>query len=254
MAAQTNWYKPNWMLGLPQSGSPEAVVTTALVCNSSIVRSGLQQVLLGTPFVVAVSASPADPCKIYDTVSDPALVIIEATQNTGLMLEVVRQVTERSQGARIVVLADRLDLGFMRLAHEAGLDGFCIAASGPAVLIKSLELVMLGATVIPSVMLRSTVNELLQNTDQSLQDYSVDEPKLSELTSRKLSVREAQILNCLSQGASNKVIARKLDITEATIKVHIKAILRKIGVVNRTQAAIWATKHLPTRVGAGQHV
>lgn len=246
MAAQTNPYEPNWLLGLPQPGPPEAVVTTALVCNSSILRSGLQQVLLGTPFVVAVTASPADPRKIYDTVSEPALVIIEATQNTDHMLEVGRQVRERSQGARIVVVADRLDPSFMRLAHDAGVDGFCIAASGPAVLIKSLELVMLGATVIPSVMLRSTMNDLLQNTDQSLQDYSVDEPKLPELTSRKLSAREAQILNCLSQGASNKVIARKLDITEATIKVHIKAILRKIGAANRTQAAIWATKHLPT--------
>jgi two-component system nitrate/nitrite response regulator NarL len=46
------------------------------------------------------------------------------------------------------------------------------------------------------------------------------------------------------QGSPNKIIARNLDITEATIKVHVKAILRKIGVANRTQAAIWGTQHL----------
>ena len=55
-----------------------------------------------------------------------------------------------------------------------------------------------------------------------------------------LSPRETSILRYLSQGASNKLIARDIKISEATVKVHVKAILRKIGVANRTQAAIWA--------------
>ena len=56
----------------------------------------------------------------------------------------------------------------------------------------------------------------------------------------KLSAREKCILRCLLDGDANKVIARKFDIAEATVKVHVKAILRKIRVQNRTQAAIWA--------------
>jgi two-component system nitrate/nitrite response regulator NarL len=59
----------------------------------------------------------------------------------------------------------------------------------------------------------------------------------------KLSDREAQILDGLVKGHSNKVIARVYDITEATVKVHMKSILRKIRVDNRTQAAIWALEH-----------
>ena len=51
-------------------------------------------------------------------------------------------------------------------------------------------------------------------------------------------------MHCLMQGSPNKVIARKLDVAEATVKVHIKAILRKIRVANRTQAAMWAVNHL----------
>lgn len=58
-----------------------------------------------------------------------------------------------------------------------------------------------------------------------------------------LSEREAQILHGLIQGHANKVIARTCDITEATVKVHMKSILRKIRVANRTQAAIWALEH-----------
>jgi len=59
----------------------------------------------------------------------------------------------------------------------------------------------------------------------------------------RLSGREAQILDGLVRGQTNKVIARACDITEATVKVHMKSILRKIQVANRTQAAIWALEH-----------
>jgi two-component system nitrate/nitrite response regulator NarL len=255
MAAQTIPYVPNRSLETHyRSDHPEAAIATVLVYNNALLRSGLQHILLETPFAVVVTASAAAPSRVYDAVSEPALVLIEASQNSGPVLEVVRQVRERSPRSRIVVLADWFELSFVRLAHEAGVNGFCLAASDPAVLIKSLELIMLGESVIPSVILRSLMNELSQNTDQPLQDHIVEEPTLADLTNRKLSAREAQILSCLSQGAPNKVIARKLDITEATIKAHVKAILRKIGAANRTQAAIWATKHLPTREGAVQHI
>ncbi len=64
-----------------------------------------------------------------------------------------------------------------------------------------------------------------------------------------LSERETQILQCLVEGCANKLIARRLDIAEATVKVHIKGLLRKINVNNRTQAAIWA---LNQSVSVGQ--
>ena len=57
-----------------------------------------------------------------------------------------------------------------------------------------------------------------------------------------LSAREVDILESIMKGMANKVIARQFDICEATVKVHVKAILRKLGVENRTQAATWAVK------------
>jgi two-component system nitrate/nitrite response regulator NarL len=59
----------------------------------------------------------------------------------------------------------------------------------------------------------------------------------------QLSHRERQVLICLSRGGSNKVIARLCHISEATVKVHLKAILRKTNARNRTQAAVWAIEH-----------
>jgi two-component system nitrate/nitrite response regulator NarL len=61
---------------------------------------------------------------------------------------------------------------------------------------------------------------------------------------RGMSRREMLILRTLMEGASNKAIARKLVITESTVKVHMKAILRKLRLQNRTQAAIWARNHV----------
>ena len=61
----------------------------------------------------------------------------------------------------------------------------------------------------------------------------------------RLSIRQQSILHCLIQGDSNKAIAREMAIAEATVKVHVKAILRRIRVHNRTQAAIWAMSNGP---------
>ncbi|WP_052954677.1 LuxR C-terminal-related transcriptional regulator [Microvirga vignae] len=172
------------------------------------------------------------------------MVVIEASPNTGRLLEIVKQVREQLPEARIVVLADQFDLSFVRLGHAAGVDGFCLAASAPEVLVKSFELVMLGETVVPSAILRSIAIGPTPDQDQPLHD-DTGGPSLSDPKAYKLSARETEILGCLKEGASNKLIARKLDITEATIKVHVKAILRKIGASNRTQAAMWASQHLP---------
>ncbi|MPR29784.1 response regulator transcription factor, partial [Microvirga tunisiensis] len=211
-------------------------IPTALICDSFLLRSGLENILRETPFAIAEAASVTGPKRLYHCAVNTALMIIDATQNTGRVLEVVRQVRERSPETRIVALADQFDLSFVRTAHEAGVTGFCLTASGPEVLIKSLELVTLGESILPFEVLRPFMDGASQNQSQPLQNNTA-EPKLSELKASKLSPREAEILGCLREGAPNKIIARKLDVTEATVKVHVKAILRKIGAANRTCSA-----------------
>jgi two-component system nitrate/nitrite response regulator NarL len=224
------------------SHSLTPAIPTALICDSFLLRLGLENILRETPFAIAEATSVTGPKRLYHCTANTALMIIDATQNTGRVLEVIRQVKERSPETRIVALADQFDRSFVRTAHEAGVTGFCLTASDPEVLIKSLQLVMLDESVLPFKVLCSIMNRAPQ--DQPRQENTA-EPKLSDVKECKLSAREAQILTCLTKGEPNKVIARKLDITEATIKVHVKAILRKIGASNRTQAAMWASQRLP---------
>jgi two-component system nitrate/nitrite response regulator NarL len=226
------------------SSSLTPAIPTALICDSFLLRSGLQHILRDTPFAIAEAASVTGPKRLQYCALNTALVIIEASQNTGRVLEAVKQAKEQFPQARIVVLADQFDLGFVQRAHAAGVNGFCLTATAPEVIAKSLELVMLGESVLPVAALRAIIDAAPQNQDQPLQD-NTPEPKLSDLKECKLSAREAEILGCLREGAPNKLIARRLDITEATIKVHVKAILRKIGAANRTQAAMWASQRLP---------
>jgi two-component system, NarL family, nitrate/nitrite response regulator NarL len=224
-----------------------AAIPTALICDNFLLRSGLRHILQNTPFDLATATS--DTGLLQHRALEPALILIDAHQTTGRMLEIIRQMREHFPQARIVALADQFDLSFVRSGHEAGVNGFCLAASAPDVLVKSLELVMLGETVLPFEILRAFMGGASQSREQPLQG-SVAEPKPSDLNACKLSAREREILGCLTQGEPNKVIARKLEITEATIKVHVKAILRKIGASNRTQAAIWASQRLMQRGGA----
>jgi two-component system nitrate/nitrite response regulator NarL len=106
------------------------------------------------------------------------------------------------------------------------------------VFIKSIELVMMGETIfLPEFM--SFV--LGSEGDPAPRDENNQETliRTERTLAPQLSTREKSILRCLIEGDSNKCIARKIDIAEATVKVHVKAILRKIRVQNRTQAAIW---------------
>jgi two-component system nitrate/nitrite response regulator NarL len=230
------------------SDSLAPTIPAALICDRLLLRSGLQHILRNTPFEIGEMAPVTGPKRLQYCALGTALLFIEASQNTNRVLEVVRQVKEQSPDIRVVALADRFDLDFVRVGHESGVNGFCSTASRPEILIRSLEMVMLGEGVLPFEVLRSIMDEAPQRRQLSLQDNTAG-PVLSDLKAHKLSPREAQILGCLKEGAPNKIIARQFDVTEATVKVHVKAILRKIGAANRTQAAMWASQHLPQRVG-----
>jgi two-component system, NarL family, nitrate/nitrite response regulator NarL len=236
------------------SGQPAPTVTTVLLCDNSLLHSGLQSILRGGPFAPAMTASTANATQAQDVASGSALVLIDASQGISHLLDVIRRVKEQAPKARIVALADQFDLEFVRLGHQAGVDGFCSAANAPEVLIKSLELVMLGEAVIPSGVLRSIADRDFDCLKPPPREHGSEEPNSPDLMGCKLSTRETQILNCLRQGAPNKAIARRLDVAEATVKVHMKAILRKIGASNRTQAAMWASQHLPQRVRTSVNV
>jgi two-component system nitrate/nitrite response regulator NarL len=221
---------------------------TVLLCRNSLVSIGLKYLLEDTCFSITNSASDAAFFSLSCPDASPTLFIMDGSDASGHIIDTAKALKGQYPQARIAVIADCFDLGFVKLARSAGIDGFCLSANDREVLIKSLELVMLGEVVMPTSVMSLLLDLALVTTELKSQDKTEAGLEWSDPRLRKLSSRESQILHCLTDGAPNKVIARKLDVAEATVKVHVKAILRKIGAANRTQAAMWATTHLPTNV------
>jgi len=218
-------------------GSTQSIATK-LLCGNALLQAGLAQLLSDTCFNVLGSETLK-----HSPQPEPALCIVDATGSPEQALEFVREAKGQHPAARIVAIANGLDYGTVQSAVSAGVDSFCLSTSAREVLIKTLELAMLGERILPGSLVRTLLSQDVVRAGSAeivpLAERRAADPKL-----QKLSPRETVILQSLMGGDPNKVIARKLDITEATIKVHVKAILRKIGVANRTQAAMWATGNL----------
>jgi two-component system nitrate/nitrite response regulator NarL len=197
---------------------------TILIESNQLFRQGLKHLLADTRFAVDVEFGTMDQALANaDTATTSGLVIMGQSAKEPNDLSLLR---DAYPNARIVVLASDLSVDVLRDAMTCGADGFLMKDVSPEALIQSLQLIMLGEKVFPT------------NLAAMLLDMNSTPSPVNSL--RGLSPREQEILQALVTGASNKLIAIKLGITEATVKVHLKTLLRKIDVNNRTQAAIWA--------------
>jgi two-component system, NarL family, nitrate/nitrite response regulator NarL len=125
-------------------------------------------------------------------------------------------------------------------------DGYILNLGSRDILLKALELTLLDQQVF---VLGSPIAKPTDRPDaRSLESARRTDPRGSDgpgagAAAMQLSDRERQVLISLAHGRSNKAIARLCQLSEATVKVHLKAILRKTNTRNRTQAAIWALRH-----------
>jgi DNA-binding NarL/FixJ family response regulator len=156
---------------------------------------------------------------------------------------------------RVIILSDRFDLEGVFATIASGGDCYLLKDEiRPNTLLKCLELVLMEETIVlhgVTRLIRSQISSTQQAS--SLGDYlglrsEYPQTPLTEALQSKdivrLSSRERVILWHLMQGDSNKHVARELNISEATVKTYVKALLHKLGRKNRTQAAMWAINHL----------
>jgi two-component system nitrate/nitrite response regulator NarL len=197
---------------------------TVVVQRNGLLREGLARLLENSPFhVVAMLPHFHDQAALPQ--GEPGLVLID------LDCDSIKRLKEAWPSTRIVALAEPPNADEAISAFRAGANAYLAHVASGDALIKSLELIMAGATIFPGEMLPTILG-----SNHAARQVDVADSKISAA----LSPREQAILGWLADGSSNKVIARQVDAAEATVKVHVKAILRKIGVQNRTQAAIWA--------------
>lgn len=221
---------------------------TVIVGPNPLLRESLAQLLDGSSFSIVGHASRIDDLK-PDTLSadTPGLLIIDACNTPEAATDEIERFRETCPAGRIAVLANSCSPACMARVIRSGANGYFATISTCDDFVKSLELVMNGQTVLPSEAIAAVLprevpggaNGAAPNTYSPIElPQQADSAKIPNFSDREL-----HILRCLTEGSSNKVIARACDIAEGTVKVHVKAILRKIKVQNRTQAAIWALSH-----------
>jgi two-component system nitrate/nitrite response regulator NarL len=184
------------------------------------------------------------------------LALVGLDKGARAVLTEVSFLKAQHEDLRVVIFSDEFDPEEFLTAIASGGDCYLLKNEiNPDALLKSLDLVFLGETIVPQAftqIIRSQVR--LEQDALSPDNYTgtrLEYPRtqfpLEALQAdgfTRLSNREQLILFHMTQGASNKHIARELKITEATVKTHVKALLQKICVRNRTQAAVWAINHL----------
>jgi two-component system nitrate/nitrite response regulator NarL len=172
----------------------------------------------------------------------PLFLIVHTGDDYDSALEQVELFRDQHPGGRIAIVADHYRLGELASAFRAGANGYFVDVMTCDVFIKSIELVIMGETIFPPAFLSFVLDHESDHVSEAMPRDENEEAILltaADTLAPQLSPREKSILRCLIEGDSNKCIARKIEIAEATVKVHVKAILRKIRVQNRTQAAIW---------------
>jgi len=206
-------------------------ISVLLIEKNSFLREGIKSLL--EKYSYAVVDEIGDLSNIHSLGSDQKYkLIIYGTHNGDSDASYIKSLKAKFCNSKIVVLADELNSRFIKDSFCSGADGFVLQDISARAFIGSLDLIMMGEKVFPTSMasiLSDGWNGWCDNKYQIdiLNDYDI-------------SARELDIIRCLANGFSNKSIARELDITEATVKVHLKAVLRKLGLENRTQIAIWA--------------
>ena len=200
-----------------------------LIDAHPLMRAGLKAQLDGKGFAIVAEGASLNEVFAKSSSGLPHLVVVDMA----LGVSVLGEVKTSQPDARVVVLAEHAELSHLVDAFGAGADGYLLKSISTDALVESLRLVALGEKVFPSIV--TNYLSMLGPTNGNGDRVRVGEIPLSQ--------RELDIIRHLADGHSNKTIANELSITEATVKVHLKTVLRKIGVANRTQVAIWAVQH-----------
>ncbi|HEX4728389.1 MAG TPA: response regulator transcription factor [Jatrophihabitans sp.] len=204
------------------------MIRVLLADDHRMVRAGLRA-LLANAADVSVVAEAADGAQAVQAVADsaPDLVLMDLSMPVLDGIAATRAIRAGHPAVRVVVLSSFDDQDRVRQALQAGAIGYVLKDCTPEQLLAAIRSAAAGhAPLDPRV-----AGALLPDTGQ---------PSVAE----QLSQRELQVLRLASQGLANKQIGRTLGIAERTVKVHLGNIFRRIGVGDRTSAALWARENL----------
>jgi two-component system nitrate/nitrite response regulator NarL len=210
-----------------------ARTTVYLVDPRQLVREGLKRLLEAADYAVIGEAPSLTLNAVLASAPSLDLIVFEVDERqAGDYPGLVERIRRKRPRSRLVVLTADASPASLMKAVTWGVDGYLSKDMSAAALATSLKLIALGQQVFPP---HATM--FVTRPPAAAPQASLDPDTAG------LSARELEILGALVHGRSNKAIARELSISATTVKVHLKALLRKIRQTNLTQAAVWAMSH-----------
>ena len=200
--------------------------------DHDLAREGLRALLeRAGGYVVVAEASTGEEALALAAEHTPDLALLDIRYVGGHIdgLEVARRLAETAPTLGVVLITMHDSADYLRAAIAAGARGFLAKDAARADVLAALAQVTAGGVAFPPALMRRAVSD-----DQA-------GPALSAI--KRLTLREREVLAALAGGSTNKEIAIALGITPGTVKTHVERLIGKLGVRDRTQAAILATRH-----------
>jgi len=208
-----------------------------LIDDHALVRKGIEGLLQsrGVQVVASVSSGEEGVRRALELAFDIILLDVKMPGMTGI--ETLRQLRADGIETPVVMLTMSREDADLSAALRAGARGYLLKDIEPDDLVPALEAALQGDNVVANEMV-GTLARIVGGKSGAEMDTQRPATPLSELTPREL-----EILERIADGLSNKMIARALSITDGTVKLHVKAILRKLGMRSRVEAAVAAVTH-----------
>ncbi len=202
-------------------------VNIVIIDDHKIVREGLKQLLEfdGDIKVIAEAGDGKEGLSVIRKFK-PDVVLLDINMPVMNGLEVLERLKEGGDDTKVLILTIHNEVEYLAKAVEIGVKGYVLKDSESSVLKEAIMTIAGGESFI-----QPSIAPLLS----SVVDKSANDNILSH--------REYQVLKLLAEGMFNKEIAIRLSISEKTVKNHVSNIFKKIGVNDRTQAAVYAIKH-----------
>lgn len=205
-----------------------------IICDDqATVRDGLVMLLKLEPDIDIVGTAE-DGAEAVDIVADkgPNLVLMDLKMPIMNGVEATRQIVTRYPDVKVLVLTTYADDEWVFDAIQAGASGYLLKDTPREELIRAIRGTVAGKTYVdPSV------------AGKVLEQVSSRQTQPATLLTSKLTGREAEVLRLIAGGLSNADIADRLFLSDGTVRNHVSAILAKLGVSDRTQAAVIAIQH-----------
>ncbi len=206
--------------------------TLLLIDDHPMLRNGLKQLIaLDERLQVVAEAGNGAQGVALAQQHDPDLILLDLNMPGLNGLDTLTRLREAPLSGRVVVFSVSDEEEDVVSALQRGADGYLLKDMEPEALLKALYQAAAGQIVLSEALTPILVTRLRDARPARPRDIT------------QLTRREREILQLISDGMTNKAIARKLTISESTVKVHVKYLLKKMNLKSRLEAAVWALQH-----------